>query len=529
MGRLRILLLAYACAAAPAAAALDAGAVRRLASDASDEKIAAVQELGASAEPAAARVLRALAAGALQVAGDRIGIADGDDVVDAVSGEAVKPPPADADPIVVNNRVRRALTAAIARSRLFDPDRAVRLGAVQELAAGGADPALAPLLARALAKETDQGIRSMLSVLHARATLHGASATERLAAVKALRESGDPAVRSQLAAMLDPGTEPDEAVRGEAKRSLEDIALRIKVGDYLGRVFAGLSLGSILLVAALGLALTFGVMGVINMAHGELLTVGAYAAFAVQAAFHRLAPGAIGWYPIAALPVAFLAAALVGAAMERTVIRFLYGRPLETLLATWGLSLFLIQAMRALFGAQNVDVANPPWLSGGIEVLPSIVLPWNRIAIIGFSLGVLAVMGFVMRRTRLGMFVRAVTQNRAMAGCAGVRTGRIDTLAFAVGSGIAGLGGVALSQIANVGPEMGQGYIVDSFMAVVLGGVGQLAGTVWAAFALGVASKFIEGWTGAVLAKIAVLVLVIAFIQRRPQGLFAPKGRFVEG
>jgi urea transport system permease protein len=214
--------------------------------------------------------------------------------------------------------------------------------------------------------------------------------------------------------------------------------------------------------------------------------------------------------------------------LERTVIRRLYGRPLETLLATWGLSLILIQAARVIFGAQNVEVANPGWMSGGVELMAGLVLPWNRIVIIGFALFVLALMWALMQKTRLGLFVRAVTQNRGMAGCVGVPTGRIDMLAFGLGAGIAGLGGVALSQIANVGPDMGQGYIVDSFLVVVLGGVGQLAGAAWAALGLGVVTKFLEGWSGAVLAKIMVLIIVIVFIQKRPQGLFALKGRFVE-
>jgi urea transport system permease protein len=236
----------------------------------------------------------------------------------------------------------------------------------------------------------------------------------------------------------------------------------------------------------------------------------------------------VDWYLLAAVPVAFFAAAAVGVLLERTVIRWLYGRALETLLATWGLSLMLIQAARVIFGAQNVEVANPTWMSGGIELLPSIVLPLNRIVIVGFALFVLVLVWVLMNKTRLGMFVRAVTQNRAMAGCVGVPTGRIDTVAFALGAGIAGLGGVALSQIANVGPDMGQGYIVDSFMVVVLGGVGQLAGAVWAALGLGIVTKFIEAWSGAVIAKIVVLVFIIMFIQKRPQGLFALKGRFVE-
>jgi urea transport system permease protein len=269
-------------------------------------------------------------------------------------------------------------------------------------------------------------------------------------------------------------------------------------------------------------------MGVINMAHGELLMVGAYAAYAMQSLFRAFFPAAIDWYLPAAIPVAFFAAALVGVLMERTVIRWLYGRTLETLLATWGLSLVLIQSARVIFGAQNVEVSNPSWMSGGIELLPNLTLPWNRIIIVGFALFVLLLVWVLMNKTRLGMFVRAVTQNRQMAGCVGVPTARIDTLAFALGAGIAGLGGLALSQISNVGPDMGQGYIVDSFMVVVLGGVGQLAGAVWAALGLGIFSKLLEGWAGAVIAKIAILVFIIVFIQKRPQGIFALKGRSVE-
>jgi urea transport system permease protein len=269
-------------------------------------------------------------------------------------------------------------------------------------------------------------------------------------------------------------------------------------------------------------------MGVINMAHGELLMVGAYSAYAMQALFRAKFPEFVDYYVLAAVPVAFFVAAAVGMLMERTVIRHLYGRPLETLLATWGLSLVLIQAARLLFGAQNVEVANPAWMSGGVQLAENLSLPWNRLVIVAFSGFVLLLVWLMMNKTRLGMFVRAVTQNRPMAGCVGVPTARIDTLAFGIGSGIAGLGGVALSQIANVGPDMGQGYIVDSFMVVVLGGVGQLAGAVWAALGLGVVTKFLEGWAGAVIAKILVLVFIIIFIQKRPQGLFALKGRFVD-
>jgi urea transport system permease protein len=299
-------------------------------------------------------------------------------------------------------------------------------------------------------------------------------------------------------------------------------------GDRLGAVFSGISLGSILLLVALGLAITYGLMGVINMAHGELMMIGAYATFVVQGLFRQFFPGAFDWYLLAALPMAFLSAALIGAALERSVIRFLYGRPLETLLATWGISLVLQQGVRSLFGAQNVGVENPKWMSGGVQLMDNLQLPWNRIIIVAFAMAVLAGMAFLISRTRLGLFVRGVTQNRPIAACMGVNTSRVDTYAFALGSGIAGLAGCALSQIGNVGPDLGQAYIVDAFMVVVVGGVGQLAGTVYAALGLGVLNKFLEGWAGAVLAKISVLVLIIIFIQKRPQGIFAMKGRSAE-
>jgi len=277
-------------------------------------------------------------------------------------------------------------------------------------------------------------------------------------------------------------------------------------------VFSGISLGSILLLVALGLAITYGLMGVINMAHGELMMIGAYATYVVQGVFRKYLPGAFDWYLVAAVPVSFAASAVMGAILERGVIRFLYGRPLETLLATWGISLMLMQLVRSVFGAQNVGVENPSWMSGGL-VLDNLQLPWNRIVIIGFAFAVLLGMALLISRTRLGLFVRGVTQNRPIASCMGVNTARIDTYAFALGSGIAGLAGCALSQIGNVGPDLGQSYIVDSFMVVVLGGVGQLAGTVYAALGLGILNKFIEGWAGAVLAKITVLVLIVVFIQ----------------
>ena len=298
--------------------------------------------------------------------------------------------------------------------------------------------------------------------------------------------------------------------------------------QLLGALFSGVSLGSVLLLAALGLAITFGLMGIINMAHGEMLMLGAYATYALQTWFRAYLPdlsiGTWSW----ALPAAFLVSALVGVVLERSVIRFLYGRPLETLFTTWGISLILIQFVRMLFGAQNVEVANPAWMSGGFDLGGDVVLPYNRIAIIFFAALVVLLMWLLLTRTRLGLYVRAVTQNRTMADCMGIPTPRVDWLTFGLGSGIAGLGGVALSQIGNVGPDLGQSYIIDSFMVVVLGGVGQLAGTIIAAVGFGEINKILEPFTGAVLGKIFVLVIIILFIQKRPQGMFALKGRTTE-
>jgi urea transport system permease protein len=356
---------------------------------------------------------------------------------------------------------------------------------------------------------------------------------KRLAAIDVLRQSPSTHNKRLLLQRLgrdaaEAGVETDPAVREALERGIKDIEGSLQRAEIVGWIFGGLSLGSILLLAALGLAITFGLMGVINMAHGELLMIGAYATYAVQTIFRSHFAGALDWYLAAAVPASFLAAGIVGLILELTVVRALYGRPLETLLATWGVSLLLIQSVRILFGAQNVEVANPAWMSGGVSVMSGLVLPYNRIAILGFAALVLIAVWLLLSRTRLGLFVRAVMQNRSMASGLGVETPWVDMLAFSLGSGIAGLGGCALSQIGNVGPELGQAFIVDSFMVVVLGGVGQLAGTVIAAAGLGQVNKLLEPYAGAVLAKITVLVFVILFIQRRPQGLFAPRGRAAE-
>jgi urea transport system permease protein len=340
-------------------------------------------------------------------------------------------------------------------------------------------------------------------------------------------------VRQLLSALVARGSdgtyaETDERVRSAAQLSLAEINRRLFTTEIALSAFTGVSLGSVLLLAALGLAITYGLMGIINMAHGEFLMLGAYTTYVTQTVFRQFLPQAFDWYVVAALPAAFAVTAVIGMALERSVLRWLYGRPLETLLTTWGVSLLLIQACRTIFGAQNVEVENPAWLSGGITIAGGYVIPFNRIAIIVFALAVLAAVWLLINRSRVGLFVRGVTQNRAMASCTGVHTNRVDMLTFGLGSGVAGLGGVALSQIGNVGPDLGQAYIVDSFMVVVLGGVGQLAGTVIAAFGLGSIAKFLEPLSGAVLAKIMVLVFIVLFIQKRPQGLFALKGRSAE-
>lgn len=512
-------------------AAIDPSLLRPLASEGNDAKIVAIAALVDGAQREALPVLKAMANGSLALAGEQVVIVDGARVIDAATNTEITPAPAVTESIAINNRLRRDLGSTLASLRLFSDDRQIRWEAAQELALS-ADAEMLPLLEKALAAETDPEIKARLQMAQAQGSLGSSDAAVRLNAVRLLGDSGDPNMRQLLKPLTekrgDDWVEPDSAVRAAAGTSIREIEKRLAFSENVGRAFTGVSLASILLLAALGLAITYGVMGVINMAHGELLMVGAYSAWAMQSVFQAYFPAQLDWYLLAAIPVGFSAAALVGVLMERIVIRHLYGRPLETLLATWGISLFLIQVARTVFGAQNVEVANPVWMAGGIEVLPNLLLPWNRIIIIGFSLAVLAAMWSILNLSRMGMFVRAVTQNRPMAGCVGVPTGRIDTMAFGLGAGIAGLGGVALSQIANVGPDMGQGYIVDSFMVVVLGGVGQLAGAVWAALGLGVLTKFLEGWTGAVVAKIVVLVIIIIFIQKRPQGLFALKGRFVE-
>jgi urea transport system permease protein len=451
--------------------------------------------------------------------------AEDNDTYSALDGNAAAVEPV--RKLRLNNRLRGLVENALAAHQLLAEDAHVRLAAAQQLQKT-AQPAQLATLDHQFAGEQDKGVKTALGLALANLQLVDPNPAVRLAAVRLLGETGDPMARTRLEDILAPGVEADAGVRTAAETSLVQVKRQLMIGDLLGQAFSGISLGSILLLAALGLAITFGLLGVINMAHGEMLMLGAYSTYVVQLLFQRYAPGAIEFYPLIALPVAFFVTAGIGMALERTVIRHLYGRPLETLLATWGISLMLIQAVRLAFGAQNVEVANPEWLSGGIQVMPNLVLPYNRIVIILFALAVVVLTWLLLNKTRLGLNVRAVTQNRNMAACCGVPTGRVDMLAFGLGSGIAGLGGVALSQIGNVGPDLGQSYIIDSFLVVVLGGVGQLAGSVSAAFGLGIANKILEPQIGAVLGKILILALIILFIQKRPQGLFALKGRVID-
>lgn len=496
------------------------------------ERLATLNRLATEGTERGAELIRAMAAERVVVQSGRVLLlseSDPSSATDAVTGEPV-PLTGSEDTPIMNNRMRGALQTLLASLDLLSPDASRQREAALRLRSSqfsSPDAAQLPLIEATLAPDNagrlDPTARTALEEARAAIQLGSEEAALRIRSAKVLAGATQTIVRSLLARQLEAETDP--AVQAALEDSLATLDRSLRISQLLGEMFTGVSLGSILLLAALGLAITYGLMGVINMAHGELIMIGAYATYLVQLQFRQHLPGLFDWYLLAALPVAFMASALVGAVMERTVIRYLYGRPLETLLATWGLSLVLMQSVRSLFGAQNVGVENPSWMSGGIVVMGNLTLPWNRMLIIAFAVAVLLLVALLISRTRLGLFVRGVTQNRPIAASMGVNTARVDTYAFALGSGIAGLAGVALSQVGNVGPDLGQSYIVDSFMVVVLGGVGQLAGTVYAALGLGILNKFLEGWVGAVLAKIAVLVFIIIFIQKRPQGIFALKGR----
>jgi len=443
----------------------------------------------------------------------------------------VRPTPPVVSP-VVDNELRRTLDTALATLRLTSTDPQIRLAAATELSKQPSE-SLIPLVRRVLRTEKNQTVRRALATVLAWVDIDSDDLSKRLGALKAIADAGDPAFKQKLELLVARNKDrqflqQNAAIREAAANALSAIHWRETWTGFLSNLYYGLSLGSVLLLVSLGLAITFGLMRVINMAHGELLMIGAYSTYVVQQLFEKYLPRATELYLLAAIPVAFVVSAAIGMLIERFILRFLYGRPLETLLATWGVSLILIQTVRRIFGAQNVAVANPHWLSGGLEVMPDFVLTYSRLAVILFSLLVVLYVWFVLRRTRLGLHVRAVTENRDMAASMGIPTRRVDLWTFGVGAGVAGLGGVALSQLGNVGPELGQGYIIDAFMVVVLGGVGNLAGTFAGALGLGIINKLMEPAIGAVLGKIAILAFIIIFIQRRPQGIFALKGRAAE-
>ncbi|QUY36739.1 urea ABC transporter permease subunit UrtB [Acinetobacter junii] len=434
--------------------------------------------------------------------------------------------PSDLSQVTLVNTLRKALNFGQAKVKLNSDDASQRLAAV-DILENNLDELDVATIKQLYLNEKSEGVKARLAQLKARLDFNSSDEFTKIEAVKVLADSNRPDVLALINQSLEqPQNNP--ALKAALVEAQNKIKTRIQISEWSGHVFSGLSTASILLLAALGLAITYGLLGVINMAHGELIMIGAYTTYVIQSFFKTHFAGLVDWYLLAAIPAAFLVSALIGMLIERTVIRPLYGRQLETLLATFGVSLILMQSVRMIFGAQNVEVSNVAWLSGGIALTPSLMLPYNRIAIIGFTVAVLLLLVFLLNKTRFGLFVRAVTQNRQMARAVGIRSARIDMMAFGLGSGLAGLAGCALAQVGNVGPDLGQNYIIDAFLVVVVGGVGQVWGAVLAALGLGISGTVLEIGLGAVLAKIILLVLVILFIQKRPQGLFAIKGRFVE-
>jgi urea transport system permease protein len=496
-----------------------------------DDRAAVVAAIAETGDPRAVALLDALGEGDLQrlksngrvvrvVTVKRVRSA-----YDPLSGDLIGPIGArDGAKVQVNNGLRRAIRAATAALTLRAPDPQLRLEAAQNMLKAP-DPDLLPALDAALAKEVDARVAEAMETARAATVLVSDVPVEmKVAALDRLGEGGRRAFLAVINGQLE---NADPAIAAAAARARDRIEQARVLWDAAQNIFYGLSLGSVLLLAAIGLAISFGVMGVINMAHGELVMLGAYTTFVVQEIIRASAPELFGWSLLIAAPLAFLVAGGVGVCIERGVVRFLYGRPLETLLATWGVSLILQQAIRSIFGPTNQEVGNPDWMSGAFEI-GQLTITWNRLWILVFALAVFVMLQLILKKTPMGLQMRAVTQNRRMADAMGVRTGWIDALTFGLGAGVAGLAGVALSQIDNVSPNLGQSYIVDSFMVVVFGGVGNLWGALAGAFTLGIVNKFLEPYAGAVLGKVLVLVFIILFIQRRPRGLFALKGRSVE-
>ena len=531
-------LLLLASAAQIASAADDAGfeaALAALASSSFKDKQDAVIAVAATRHPNARAVLAALLEGNLYyrredrkvfiVAANDASFALTDPVSMTATGAGTSE---DFAKITTNNQLRKALKGAIAGFDLSNPDASVRLAAVTEMMRSLDEDSIAILRERA-ADETDSRVRSAIATGLALADLDSTDAEARLAAVEALKGNLSPDVYNRVKAIAtasEDGTyaETDPRVRSAAAATARHIESSREFYGTIETLFFGLSLGSVLVLAAIGLAITFGVMGVINMAHGELMMLGAYTTYVMQ----LLMPSHIGASIVIAIPMAFLVSGAVGVLIERGVVRFLYGRPLETLLATFGISLILQQIVRDIFTANNRPVETPQWMAGSWQINEALSITYNRLYVVLFTMFVFAILLVVLKKTTLGLKVRAVAQNRAMAKSMGVRTEWVDALTFGLGSGIAGVAGVALSQLTNVGPNLGQQYIIDSFMVVVFGGVASLWGTLISGMSLGVVNKLLEPFAGAVLAKILVLIALILFIQRRPRGLFPQKGRAAE-
>jgi len=498
-------------------------------------KGAAVEKLAGLGDPRAIPVLEALGDGSLYTlkGEDTVVIAERQGRIytasDPVTGQTLgEKSSGDLKKIVANNKLRGQIRGALGQLALTSSDPDLRLQAVQNIIASPSEDSLATLK-QAREREAEDNIRARIDIAIATMELEAADPAIRRAAVAQLADSTDPDIKSLLERRLLDSGETDPEIRAIVEKAVDDINDRLALFGLAEDLIFGISLGSVLLLAAIGLAITFGVMGVINMAHGEMIMLGAYTTFVVQEIFRStMPPDAFGFYLLAAIPAAFVVAAAFGVLIERGCIRFLYGRPLETLLATWGVSLILQQLVRSLFGANNREVANPDWIAGAISIGGGVSVTVNRVYIVLFCIAVVAALAAFIRYSRFGLQMRAVTQNRSMASAMGIRTGQIDALTFALGSGIAGVAGVALSQISNVSPNLGQNFIVDSFMVVVFGGVGSLWGTIVGAFGLGIVNKFLEPVSGAILGKVVVLVIIILFIQKRPRGLFALKGRAAE-
>jgi urea transport system permease protein len=529
--RLRALALSicFLVVALPAFAGPFEDAVGKFATDDFSDTDEAIGEVAASGNPQAFAIISALQDGRLMAdpGTKKVYVTQPDGkVIDAATGAAVDKLPDGADAVRLNNRLRRTVEAALGGLTLLSPDPAKRVEAAQSVFKTH-DAAMLPVIDGALAKETNKAAKLAFTEARAAILLFKEDATdaEKIEAIATIKARGDQEALALLTGLA--GADQSVGVARSAASATKAIQSRQTLWSVAQNAWYGLSLGSVLLLAAIGLAITFGVMGVINMAHGEMVMIGAYVTFVVQDVIRTSYPALFDYSLLIAVPLAFIIAGGIGVLIERTIIRFLYGRPLETLLATWGLSLVLQQLVRTMFGPTNREVGNPSWMSGAFE-LGQITITYNRLWILCFTMAVFAILLAMLRYTSLGLEMRAVTQNRRMAASMGIATSRVDALTFGLGSGIAGIAGVALSQIDNVSPNLGQSYIIDSFMVVVFGGVGNLWGTLVGALTLGIANKFLEPVAGAVLGKIAILVLIILFIQKRPRGLFALKGRAIE-